>query len=491
MDYGINIGVNVQSAQLKSLTRELKELRQIEQDLLQLKKEGAVADKDAARLRRQAKDQAAQLKKATLEQTKAFNFNGDAIKEGVGRLRQYTAELKDARSNFRKGSGEAKIFTDAITKADFTASIKGLKEFKRQAEDTNRALQLLMTGSGSSAQGVPRFGAFTGMKDLLDFQPANTTQGLADYSRVLEGVIGQVDIASTSYQELASRLREVNNLMAGVPIETMGPATVLDSPEAAAQRAAFQRQRRERRNRRLKGAAGGALLSGGFPLLFGQSTTAAITGGVGGAIGGAIGGTFGFALGIVGTAIGDAIDKNLKFKKSLGDLNNAFSKAGGDAKFFAEDIDDLAKTLRITREEAMQLAASFAFLGDKKLGENAAKLFGTPQLLRSVAQINDAASLGQALRDLSSEIGEQEAITLGNEIRGLSVREQRLKIFFVPLNLKPLSLLLSLASVKVQQHLRNSCVRLRIKPANLKQTQQSCCVSVLKLFKREFLLKQI
>ena len=428
MDYGINIGVNVQSAQLKSLTRELKELRQIEQDLLQLKKEGAVADKDAARLRRQAKDQAAQLKKATLEQTKAFNFNGNAIKEGVGKLREYTAELKDARSNFKKGSQEARIFTDAITKADFTASVKGLKEFKRQAEDTNRALQLLMTGSGSSAQGVPRFGAFTGMKDLLDFQPANTTQGLADYSRVLEGVIGKVDIASTSYQELASRLREVNNLMAGVPIETMGPATVLDSPEAAAQRAAFQRQQRERRNRRLRGAAGGALLSGGFPLLFGQSTTAAITGGVGGAIGGAIGGTFGFALGIVGTAIGDAIDKNLKFKKSLGDLNNAFSKAGGDAKFFAGDIDDLAKSLRITREEAMQLAASFAFLGDKELGENAAKLFGTPQLLRSVAQIKDAASLGQALRDLSAEIGEQEAITLGNEIRGLTVREQRLKI---------------------------------------------------------------
>lgn len=428
MDYGINIGVNVQSAQLKSLTRELKELRQIEQDLVQLKEEGAVADKDAARLRRQAKDQAAQLKKATLEQTKAFNFNGDAIKEGVGKLREYSAELKDARSNFRKGSQEARIFTDAITKADFTASVKGLKEFKRQAEDTNRALQLLMTGSGSSAQNVPRFGAFTGMKDLLDFQPANTTQGLADYSRVLEGIIGKVDIASTSYQELASRLREVNNLMAGVPMETMGPATVLDSPEAAAQRAAFERRRRERRNRRLKDAAGGALLSGGFPLLFGQSTTAAITGGVGGAIGGAIGGTFGFALGIVGTAIGDAIDKNLKFKKSLGDLNDAFSKAGGDAKFFAGDIDDLAKSLRITREEAMQLAASFAFLGDKELGKNAAKLFGTPQLLRSVAQIKDAESLGEALRDLSSEIGEQEAITLGNEIRGLTLRQQRLKI---------------------------------------------------------------
>ena len=428
MDYGINIGVNVQSAQLKSLTRELKELRQIEQDLLQLKKEGAVEDKDAARLRRQAKDQAAQLKKATLEQTKAFNFNKNAVKEGVGKLREYVSELKDARTNFAKGSAEARIFTDAITKADFTAAVKGLRQFKQQAEDTARAFNLLTAGTKSKEQKVPRFGAFSTMKDLLEFQPANTTRGLADYSRVLEEIIGQVDIASGSYQELASRLREVNNLMAGVPMETMGPATVLDSPEAAAQRAAFARQRRERRNRRLKGAAGGALLSGGFPLLFGQSTTAAITGGVGGAIGGAMGGTFGFALGIVGTAVGEAIDKNIRFQKSLGDLNNAFSKAGGDAKFFAGDIDDLAKSLRITREEAMQLAASFAFLGDKELGENAAKLFGTPQLLRAVAQINDAQSLGQALRDLSAEIGEQEAITLGNEIRGLSVREQRLKI---------------------------------------------------------------
>ena len=428
MDYGINIGVNVQSAQLKSLTRELKELRQIEQDLLQLKKEGAVADKDAARLRRQAKDQAAQLKKATLEQTKAFNFNKTAVQAGTGKLREYILELKDARTNFARGSAEARIFTDAITKADFTAAVKGLRQFKEQAEDTARAFDLLIAGTKSKQQQVPRFGAFGTMKDLLEFEPANTTRGLADYSRVLEGVIGQVDIASTSYQELASRLREVNNLMAGVPIETMGPATVLDSPEAAAQRAEFQRQQRARRNRRLRGAAGGALLSGGFPLLFGQSTTAAITGGVGGAIGGAMGGTFGFALGIVGTAIGEAIDKNIRFQKSLGDLNNAFSKAGSDSKFFAEDIDELAKSLRITREEAMQLAGSFAFLGDAKMGENAAKLFGSPQLLRSIAQIKDAASLGKTLEDLLSEMSSDQIIQLGNEIRGLDVAKQRLII---------------------------------------------------------------
>ena len=423
-DYGINIGVNVQDSQLKSLTRELKELRQIEQDLAQLNKAGLVGTKKSNDLRRAAKDQASKLKQETKDLAQAFTLNGNAVEKSVGRLKEYTLELKDARSNFKRGSAEARIFTEAITKSNFTATVKGLKNFNLEAKETARALQLLTLGGKDS----PKFGAFTGMQDLLAFKPTNTTQSLAEYSRVLEGVIGQVDRASDTYQELASRIREVNNQMAGVPAETMGPATALDSPEAALQRAEFQRQRRARRNRRLKGAAGGALLSGGFPLLFGQSTTAAITGGVGGAIGGAMGGTFGFALGIVGTAIGDAIDKNLKFKKSLGDLNNAFSKAGGDAKFFAGDIDELAKSLRITREEAMQLAASFAFLGDKQLGENAAKLFGTPQLLRSVAQIEDAATLGQALRDLSGEIGEQEAITLGNEIRGLSVREQRLKI---------------------------------------------------------------
>jgi len=423
MDYGINIGVNVQDSQLKSLTRELKELRKIEQDLAQLTKAGLVDAKNANNLRRAAKDQASKLKQETKDLAKAFTLNGDAVRESAGRLKEYSLELKDARNNFKRGSADARIFTEAITKANFTSSFKSLKNFNLEAKETARALELLTQG----AKGGPRFGAFTGMQDLLAFKPANTTEALTNYSRVLEDIIVKVDRASGTYQELAARIAEVNNQLAGTP-GRMGPATDLDSPEAAFQRAEFERQRRARRNRRLRGAAGGALLSGGFPLLFGQSTTAAITGGVGGAIGGAIGGTFGFALGIVGTAIGDAIDKNLKFKKSLGDLNNAFSKAGGDAKFFAGDIDDLAKSLRITREEAMQLAASFAFLGDKELGENAAKLFGTPQLLRSVAQIKDAASLGQALRDLSAEIGEQEAITLGNEIRGLTVREQRLKI---------------------------------------------------------------
>lgn len=422
-DYGINIGVNVQDSQLKSLTRELKELRKIEQDLAQLTKAGLVDAKNANNLRRAAKDQASKLKQETKDLAKAFTLNGNAVKESAGRLKEYSLELKDARNNFKRGSADARIFTEAITKANFTSSFKSLKNFNLEAKETARALELLTQG----AKGGPQFGAFTGMQDLLAFKPANTTEALTNYSRVLEDVIVKVDRASGTYQELAARIAEVNNQLAGTP-GRMGPATDLDSPEAAFQRAEFERQRRARRNRRLRGAAGGALLSGGFPLLFGQSTTAAITGGVGGAIGGAIGGTFGFALGIVGTAIGDAIDKNLKFKKSLGDLNNAFSKAGGDAKFFAGDIDDLAKSLRITREEAMQLAASFAFLGDKELGENAAKLFGTPQLLRSVAQIKDAASLGQALRDLSAEIGEQEAITLGNEIRGLTVREQRLKI---------------------------------------------------------------
>ena len=65
-DYGINIGVNVQDSQLKSLTRELKELRKIEQDLAQLTKAGLVDAKNANNLRRAAKDQASKLKQESL-----------------------------------------------------------------------------------------------------------------------------------------------------------------------------------------------------------------------------------------------------------------------------------------------------------------------------------------------------------------------------------------------------------------------------------------
>jgi len=435
-DYGINIGVNVQSQGVTRLSNQLKELIAQEKKLKDLSKQASgETDKLNKQLEQNAKKQR-DNKAAALASAKAFAENTAQVRKSSAALAEQSRQLDAYRRNVKFGSGAWADFTRAITKTDFTGSIIQLRRFNKEAETTAAALRDMAAGGGRSGT---QFAKGQSLKDLLAFEPANTTNAMQAYAQVLEQTIGKVDRGSASYKELALRIRQVTQELNRAIVPTTQyqapigpeppPASAFGrSPLRGARNIAGSPAARALQNRRVRDALGGGLIGGGFPLLFGQSGTAAALGGIGGVAGGAIGGQLGFALSIVGTAVGEAIDKNIQFKKSLGDLNTAFKKAGADSQFLASDIDDLAKSLRITQEEALQLAQSFAFLGDNRLGQNAAKLFGTPQLLRAVAQIEDAASLGDALRDLSAEIGEQEAITLGTEIRGLGVREQRLKI---------------------------------------------------------------
>jgi len=421
-DYGINIGVNVQASQLSRLTQQLKELRKIEQDLIELQQDGLITQKASTDLRRKAKKQIEDNKKAVFDAAKSFSEFTGIITKGSSALKEQSAQFKAYRQNVKFGRVEWTTFTQAITKTDFTATLQSLKRFNTEAQAIATTFKLMgMGGAG------PSFGAGASIESLLTFKPANTTNALQAYSNVLEDVIRKVDRGSDQYRELAQRIREVNNEMNRAIVPTANQYGTPIGPQQAPSRFSqfFGTQTRQQR---ISGAISSGLIGGGFPLLFGQAGPGAIGGLAGGLAGGALGGGFGFGLSVLGTAIGEAIQKNIEFNESLGDLNGAFKKAGSDSKFLASDIDNLAKSLRITREEALQLAQSFAFLGDKTLAENAAKLFGTPQLLRSVARIEDAASLGNALRDLSAEIGEKEAMTLGNEIKGLTVRQQRLKI---------------------------------------------------------------
>jgi|9_EtaG_2_1085328.scaffolds.fasta_scaffold03080_6 hypothetical protein len=435
-DYGINIGVNVQSQSLTRLTNQLKELIATEKKIKgELKETGANTEKLNKQLEKNTQRQKVN-KKAALDSAKAFTTGSEQVRKSSAALAEQSKQLDAYRRGVKFGSGAWADFTRAIVKTDFTSSIIQLRRLNKEAETTAAAFRDMAAGGGRSGA---QFAKGQSIQDLLAFKPANTTNALRTYSETLQGVIGQVDRGTAEYRELFAAIRKVNEELARTPGVATSQYTAPIGPEPArtgfaasaiqgGRRIAGSPIARRLRNRRVNNAIGGGLLGGGFPVMMGQSAPAAVLGGIGGAAGGALGGQFGFALGILGTAIGEAIDKNIRFHKSLGDLNNAFAKAGSDAKFFAGDIDELAQSLRITKEEAMQLAASFAFLGDKELGVNAAKLFGTPQLLRSVAQIKDAASLGEALRDLSGEIGEQEAKALGTEIRGLSIKEQRLKI---------------------------------------------------------------
>jgi len=167
---------------------------------------------------------------------------------------------------------------------------------------------------------------------------------------------------------------------------------------------------RKERGKRFGQTISSAAIGGAFPLLFGQTGAAAVGGGLGGLAGGAIGGQFGFALSIVGTAIGTAIDKNDKFNQSLAALNVRFSEVSVGAEFTAEDINQVAKRLRITKEEAFGVLGAFAQFGSGRIAKSLTEIFGTDSgAFDSLAKTNRQAQLANQIFEARTKIGNETA----------------------------------------------------------------------------------
>ena len=112
------------------------------------------------------------------------------------------------------------------------------------------------------------------------------------------------------------------------------------------------------------GIVSGALISGAFPLLFGQGPLGAAAGFGGGLLGGAIGGqTGGFAGGLVATALLTLITQAIEFRKEVEKVNEVIERTGGTSRITAGEITSLAKRMKVTKEEALQAANAFAAFG--------------------------------------------------------------------------------------------------------------------------------
>ncbi len=168
-------------------------------------------------------------------------------------------------------------------------------------------------------------------------------------------------------------------------------------------------KRRERR-RKLGSTASSAIIGGAFPLLFGQTGAAAVGGGIGGAAGGLIGGQFGFALSILGTAIGSAVDKADKFNKSLVELNTRMGTTGTATAITAKEVNSLAKSLNITKEEVFGVLGAFREFGSGEIAKSMAMIFGTDSGgADRFAGLNRSAKLAQEIFDARKQIGNQAA----------------------------------------------------------------------------------
>jgi len=187
------------------------------------------------------------------------------------------------------------------------------------------------------------------------------------------------------------------------------------------------RTAKKERSKRIGGTISSAAIGGAFPLLFGQSGTAAVGGAVGGAAGGLIGGQFGFALSILGTAVGQFIDEQDKLDRSLSKISRSFVNAGNSAGFTRESFNNLRKTTKMTKDEVLGVASSFARFGEA--GEAAAFIFGdNPQTFKNLAAMNNTKTLMTAILDEQNGLNIEQQIQLLQEAKITSFKDMQLKV---------------------------------------------------------------
>jgi len=426
-DYGINIGVNVQSGQLNKLTQQLKELRAIEKDLADIQKNGTSTQKKITDARRAAKDEINKNKKAALEAARSFTQFTGVLTKGSSALREQSAQFRA----YRKGAKSAKdgwtTFTQAIVKSDFSAAFADLKRLNREAEATAKTFSLMAMGGGG-----PAFATGASMQKLLEFKPATTTNALQGYSNVLEQVIRQVDRGSAEYADLARRIREVNAEMsrtaaiANLP-PTFANANAYGAPAGPALPPGMRMGRRLpsagaafRGNNRARDVLTGA----GFPLLFGGGPAQALAGGIGGAVGGLGGSIAASAIVSQIEAFGQAI---AKVGQSLNPLTFDLQTFASAAGISGTEVEGFLATIEKYGGKAQAAAEAskiFAMRIGKdatdaltKFGEDAQKLGNQLNTIFTTVMANIARLVGPLLSQLAN------ALERGNLVRGFKERE--------------------------------------------------------------------
>ena len=189
------------------------------------------------------------------------------------------------------------------------------------------------------------------------------------FSGGLSSPIGGSRFIPGSPAQLANSAR-----MGGPRSPIRGSTTLPGSPAFLANQALGNRP---------KGILSSALISGGFPLLFGQGPAGALAGGLGGGIGAAVGGqTGGFAGGIAATA---ALQSLTTLTQEIGKLGNALARPTENIGTLVEKLglaNDPAGRLAL-RLEKLGLTSSASALLMEKFTEQTGK---SPDILRNAAE---------------------------------------------------------------------------------------------------------
>jgi len=262
-------------------------------------------------------------------------------------------------------------------------------------------IQALFTGIAGEAAKLQR------IKALPDSQMLNAS------ARGIKQLENAEDSLNRERQESAARLEEIDRLEEG---RLRRARKLQDRQQYMAGKTPAITQPGGARggNGRVGGAISSALIGGGFPLLFGQGAGAAAGGALGGLAGGLLGGGFGFALSIVGTAIGDAATKAEELDKALTKVNVSAKGVGTTAK----DVGELARSLGIAKEEAVQLLDKFTQFESSRVRSALAFQFGGKgeDIFAQLEVAKDEETILQAVVASRKILGNQKARELVSQL---------------------------------------------------------------------------
>ena len=171
------------------------------------------------------------------------------------------------------------------------------------------------------------------------------------------------------------------------------------------------------------GVLSGALISGAFPLLFGQGVAGGVTGFAGGALGGLLGGqTGGFAGGLVATALLTQIQQVDEFRTGIDRLNVSIQATGGVSDLTAKQVTQFGKSLGLAKEEALAALNSFKqFGGEARIALN--QVFGKESIFNTFSDLTNNKSILDALPGLSKELSLEQAEAALEVLKSKNARE--------------------------------------------------------------------
>jgi hypothetical protein len=325
MDYNLNIVASVKGqAQLDSTLRTIGQIRNLARDLKPLDfgtgRKGALAD-EIRKAKSELDKFARGVTNAMQQGEKTTGLFSSTLAGVTGQARAFGIALDNI--NFNKNAAEAKNYANALAQAE--AKAEGLTAV--QNELIRQARQQAGVAIGPATQ----LGSPEALAQQVRFESAQIEKGnrlREEQARIVERIN---DLAANKVKtsQFDSQIAKINLALDERQVDAAEKMTEELKDQIRQNERIINQNKKKKKDAEEEGITArkragnilqGALLGGGFPILFGGPSFSAVGGLAGGAIGGSIGptGRPGFAGGIAGSVVGGVFDAVIKAALELG-----------------------------------------------------------------------------------------------------------------------------------------------------------------------------